>query len=83
MTTGACLAAIGHEVTCLDNNPAKIETLRQGKVPIFEPFIEEILEEARERIHFTQSYAEAIPEADVVFIAVGTPSMPDGSPDLQ
>ena len=83
LTTGACLAAIGHEVTCLDNNAAKVETLRQGKVPIFEPFIEEILEEAKDRMRFTQSYAEAIPGADVVFIAVGTPSMADGSPDLR
>jgi len=83
LTTGACLAAIGHDVTCLDNNPSKIETLQQGKVPIFEPFIEEILEEAKDRLRFTRSYAEAIPGADVVFIAVGTPSLPDGSPDLQ
>ncbi|MEP7364723.1 MAG: UDP-glucose/GDP-mannose dehydrogenase family protein, partial [Acidobacteriota bacterium] len=83
LTTGACLAAIGHEVTCLDSDPAKIETLRQGRVPIYEPFIEEILEEAEGRLRFTQSYAEAIPSAQVVFIAVGTPPMADGSPDLQ
>ena len=83
LTTGACLAAIGHHVTCLDNDPSKVETLRQGRVPIYEPFIEEILEEARGRMHFTQSYAEAIPTAEVVFIAVGTPPSPDGTPDLQ
>lgn len=83
LTTGACLAAIGHEVTCLDNDPAKIEMLRQGRVPIYEPFIEEILEEAKGRMRFTQSYEEAIPRAEVVFIAVGTPPTADGSPDLQ
>lgn len=83
LTTGACLAAIGHEVTCLDNDPAKIEILRQGRVPIYEPFIEEILEEAKGRMRFTLSYEEAIPRAEVVFIAVGTPPSADGSPDLQ
>jgi UDPglucose 6-dehydrogenase len=83
LTTGACLAAIGHQVTCLDNDPAKINALRQGGVPIYEPFIEEILEEAGERLCFTQSYSDAIPGAEVVFIAVGTPPLADGSPDLQ
>jgi UDPglucose 6-dehydrogenase len=83
LTTGACLAAIGHQVTCLDSDPAKIEALRRGGVPIYEPFIEEILEEAGERLCFTQSYSDAIPGAEVVFIAVGTPPLADGSPDLQ
>ena len=83
LTTGACLAAIGHNVTCLDNDPAKIQALRQGQVPIYEPFIEEILSETRGRLRFTQSYADAIPGAEVVFIAVGTPPSADGSPDLQ
>ena len=83
LTTGACLAAIGHEVTCLDSDAGKVESLRQGRVPIYEPFIEEILEEARGRICFTRNYEEAIPDSEVVFIAVGTPPLPDGSPDLQ
>lgn len=83
LTTGACLAAIGHEVTCLDSDQSKVETLRAGRVPIFEPHIEEILEEAHDRLQFTTLYEEAIPRAQVVFIAVGTPPLPDGSPDLQ
>lgn len=83
LTTGACLAAIGHEVTCLDSDQSKVETLRAGRVPIYEPHIEEILEEAHDRMRFTTRYEEAIPRAQVVFIAVGTPPLPDGSPDLQ
>jgi UDPglucose 6-dehydrogenase len=83
VTTGACLALLGHDVTCLDIDPAKVETLRAGRTPIFEPHLEELLAEAAEHLSFTTSYAEAIPGREVVFIAVGTPSAGDGSPDLR
>lgn len=83
LTTGVCLAFIGHEVHCLDVAQDKIDALNAGQVPIFEPYLPELLEAARARIHFTTSYAEAIPDADVVFIAVGTPSLADGQPDLK
>lgn len=83
LTTGACLAYLGHQVTCLDINEAKVFALREGKVPIYEPGLAELIEESKSRLRFTTSYGEAIPGADVVFIAVGTPPMADGSPDLQ
>ena len=83
LTTGVCLAYAGHDVHCLDVDQAKVEALRAGRIPIFEPYLEELMEEAGERLHFTTSYEEAIPAAEVVFIAVGTPSQADGQPDLK
>ncbi len=83
LTTGVCLAFIGHDVWCLDTDASKIEALRAGHIPIYEPNLADVLEEARLRITFTTSYAEAIPGADVVFIAVGTPPTPSGAPNLE
>ena len=83
LTTGACLALLGHAVTCLDSDAGKVETLRAGRTPIHEPHLVELLAEAWDNLDFTTEYALAIPRADVVFIAVGTPSAPDGSPDLR
>ncbi len=83
ITTGVTLAYVGHTVTCVDINPQKLALLRSGKAPIYEPGLEELMHAAKDRLSFTDNYAEAIPEADVIFIAVGTPSMPDGSADLQ
>ncbi len=83
LTTGVALAYLGHEVTCLDVVPEKIEMLKQGKAPIYEPGLETLLTTAHSNLYFTCSYDEAnISEADVIFISVGTPSMPDGSPNL-
>ena len=83
LTTGVCLAYLGHEVTCVDPVQAKIDALRAGRVPIYEPGLAELMEEAAERLTFTTEIAEGVPEAEVVFIAVGTPPQPDGSPDLR
>lgn len=83
LTTGVCLAWLGHKVTCLDTDARKIEMLEDGRPPIYEPFLAELLSESRRNLEFTTSYARAIPGADVVFIAVGTPPCPDGRPDLQ
>ncbi len=83
LTTGACLAFVGHNVFCLDTDTAKIDALRAGKIPIFEPYLEELLGDARPNLHFTTSYSEAIPGADLVFIAVGTPPTPSGAPNLE
>lgn len=83
LTTGVCLSFVGHEVTCLDVDPAKVEALRSGQIPIYEPNLDELMRDAGDRLRFTTSYEEAIPEAEVVFIAVGTPSLPDGQPDLK
>src|ERR1700730_18397240 len=83
LTTGACLAFLGHDVTCIDIDATKVESLRAGKVPIYEPYLEDLLAEAREHLHITTDYAEGVRGAEVVFIAVGTPSSPDGAPDLR
>jgi UDPglucose 6-dehydrogenase len=83
LTTGVCLAFMGHTVSCLDTDEAKVQALKDGKIPIYEPYLEEVLAEARPNLTFTTSYPEAIPHADVVFIAVGTPPTPSGAPNLQ
>src|ERR1035438_8265566 len=79
LTTGACLAYLGHQVTCIDTDTAKVERLRAGLTPIYEPHLEELLAEAGHNLRFTTDYSEGVPEANVVFIAVGTPPSPDGS----
>jgi UDPglucose 6-dehydrogenase len=83
LTTGVCLGYLGHTVTCIDVDPAKVASLRQGRIPIYEPHLDTLLEEAQQNISFTTEYTEAIPQAEVIFIAVGTPPMEDGSPDLK
>jgi len=82
LTTGVALAYLGHEVVGLDIDEQKIARLRQGELPIFEPHLAELMDLSKDRLAFTTRYEEAVPQADVVFIAVGTPSRPDGSPDL-
>src|SRR5437667_2410740 len=85
LVTGACLARTGHRVICLDVDEGKIAALRAGRVPIFEPGLESVLSEERERgsITFSTDYGSAIPTADVVFICVGTPPLPDGQADTR
>lgn len=83
LTTGVCLAFMGHRVSCLDSDECKIAALSRGKIPIYEPNLEDLLDEARANLHFTTSYSEAIPDADVVFIAVGTPPTLSGAPNLE
>ena len=83
LTTGVCLAFIGHQVQCLDTDVKKIEALRAGSIPIYEPHLKELLADAQSNLTFTTSYAEAIPGAEVIFIAVGTPSTASGSPNLE
>jgi UDPglucose 6-dehydrogenase len=83
LTTGVALAYLGNQVTCLDIVPEKIAKLKKGKVPIYEPGLPELLELAMQNLQFTTSYDEAgIEDCDVAFIAVGTPSLPDGNADL-
>ena len=83
LTTGVALAYLGNQVTCLDIDPEKIAKLNHGQVPIYEPGLPELLEISKSNLHFTTSYDEAgIGSCDVVFIAVGTPSLPDGNADL-
>ncbi|GAA6763998.1 MULTISPECIES: UDP-glucose dehydrogenase family protein [Thermus] len=82
LTTALSLAYIGHRVVALDLDEAKVQALKQGNPPFFEPHLPEMLFLVRDRLSFTTRYEEAIPQAEVVFLAVGTPSLEDGSPDL-
>ena len=83
LTTGVVFAYIGHEVTCLDTNREKIAQLQAGKVPFYEPHLDEMLAQVGGRMRFVSSMEEAdLAHTDVVFIAVGTPSLPDGNADL-
>lgn len=82
LTNAVALAYLGYRVVCVDVDEAKIAQLRAGKLPIYEPYLDELIKLSGDRLVFTTNYADAVPEADVVFIAVGTPSGRDGSPDL-
>ncbi len=84
LVTGVCLAHIGHNVVCVDNNPEKIRKLKAGKVPIYEPGLETLILKYRKmkRLEFSTSIAEASKKATVIFIAVGTPSKKNGEADL-
>jgi UDPglucose 6-dehydrogenase len=85
LVTGACFAETGNHVTCLDVDARKIETLRRGESPIYEPGLTEMLQSniRSGRIRFTLDKLEAYREAEAIFICVGTPSDEDGSADLQ
>ncbi|MBN2017059.1 MAG: UDP-glucose/GDP-mannose dehydrogenase family protein [Candidatus Cloacimonetes bacterium] len=85
LVTGACLSDVGHEVTCVDNNVEKIEMLNHGEMPIFEKGLKELVQSnvEDERLFFTTNIKKATEDAQVIFIAVGTPPDEDGSADLQ
>jgi UDPglucose 6-dehydrogenase len=88
LVTGACLAEIGHRVVCVDSDKKKLASLKAGKVPIYEPGLEELFKKNRKngRLHFAASVKEGMAHqghaADAIFIAVGTPPRPDGSAAL-
>ncbi|BDG09659.1 UDP-glucose dehydrogenase family protein [Anaeromyxobacter paludicola] len=84
LVTGTCFAESGHQVTCVDKDPRKIEILESGRLPIYEPGLDELVKRnARDgRLAFTTRVADAVPGAEVIFIAVGTPPGEDGSADL-
>ena len=85
LVVGACFAETGNQVTCVDKDDAKVRALRRGKIPIFEPGLEELVRRnsSEKRLTFTKDLAGAVRKSDVVFIAVGTPMGEDGSADLQ
>src|SRR4051812_41579155 len=85
LVSGACFAEFGHDVVCVDNNPAKIKALKEGHVTIYEPSLSELLDRqvTSGRISFTTDLGDAVPKADAVFIAVGTPEGPDGKADMR
>src|ERR1700675_2355015 len=84
LVTGACFADVGHNVICIDNDSRKVESLQAGKVPIYEPGLEEIIHRnvSAHRLRFTGSIQEAVDNSQVIFIAVPTPQQPSGSVDL-
>ena len=82
LVAGVCFADVGHKVVCVDNNAAKIEGLQGGKIPIYEPGLDDIVRSAQKKLSFTTDLAQAVNQTEVVFIAVGTPETADGSADL-
>ncbi len=84
LVTGTCFAEVGHQVTCVDNDVAKVKVLQAGGIPIYEPGLEELVRKnaASDRLSFTNSTAEGVQKSDVIFIAVPTPPQPDGSVDM-
>src|SRR5919204_984197 len=84
LVTGACFADVGHNVICVDNDTRKVETLRAGKVPIYEPGLEELIHRnvSAHRLHFSGSIEQGVAKSQVVFIAVPTPQQPNGDVDL-
>jgi UDPglucose 6-dehydrogenase len=84
LVTGTCFAEVGHQVICVDNDGAKVKTLQEGGIPIYEPGLEDLVRKnvADGRLTFTTSTAEGVEKSDVIFIAVPTPPLKDGSVDL-
>ena len=84
LVTGACFADVGHNVICVDNDARKVESLQAGKVPIYEPGLEELIHRnvSAHRLRFTGSIEDGVNNSEIVFIAVPTPQQPDGDVDL-
>ncbi|HET6463610.1 MAG TPA: UDP-glucose/GDP-mannose dehydrogenase family protein [Candidatus Krumholzibacteria bacterium] len=85
LVSGACLADFGHHVVCVDIDADRIARLEQGEIPIYEPGLQDVVRNnvSGERLFFTTDLAAGVKDADVVFIAVGTPSSSDGGTDLK
>jgi len=85
LVVGACLAESGNDVICVDKDEAKVKALRRGKIPIFEPGLEELVRRNKTegRLTFTTVLGKAVKASQIIFIAVGTPQGEDGSADLQ
>jgi UDPglucose 6-dehydrogenase len=84
LVTGTCLAELGHKVICVDNNKEKIELLKKGEIPIYEPGLAALVKKNRKkgRLEFSTSIKQAAQSSDIIFIAVNTPSLQDGGADL-
>jgi UDPglucose 6-dehydrogenase len=85
LVTGACLAHIGHHVVCVDNNEAKVNLMKSGQSPIFEPGLSEIMQSAiqSQRLEFTTDIGAGVEHGQILFIAVGTPALPTGESDTR
>ena len=84
LVTGTCFAEVGHSVICVDKDESKIKALQNGAMPIYEPGLEDLVSKnaAAKRLRFTHSTQDGVENSDVIFIAVPTPPLPDGSVDL-
>ncbi|MDP2808032.1 MAG: UDP-glucose/GDP-mannose dehydrogenase family protein [bacterium] len=82
LVSGVCFAEWGHQVICVDNDASKIEMLKKGQIPIYEPGLKELMDKNLSRLSFTTSIEEATDKSDIIFIAVGTPPRPNGEADL-
>src|SRR5256885_428686 len=84
LVSGACLADFGHQVVCIDKDRAKLQALRQGDIPIYEPGLADLVRNNLKegRLFFASELAEHVAAADVTFIAVGTPRRDDGHAEL-
>ncbi|MEW6421709.1 MAG: UDP-glucose/GDP-mannose dehydrogenase family protein [Deinococcota bacterium] len=80
--TAVMLAYLGHNVVGVDIDQAKVDLLQRGQLPIYEPHLDQLLLDSGSRLRWTTDYASAIPNADVIFICVGTPPLPNGQPNL-
>ena len=83
LVTGSCFAELGHDVTIRDVVPERIEGLRAGEIPIYEPGLEEVVERNRDRLHFRLDVEEAVDGAEFLYVAVGTPPTESGDADLR
>ena len=83
LVTAVCLSEIGHEITCVDVIEEKIKMLKEGKSPIYEPGLEELMHKNKEKLKFTLDAKSAYKDAEVIYIGVGTPEKKDGSANLK
>ncbi|MEL7037135.1 MAG: UDP-glucose/GDP-mannose dehydrogenase family protein [Cyanobacteria bacterium J06592_8] len=85
LVTGVCLAHIGHDVLCVDNNEEKVKLMKSGQSPIYEPGLSELMKKNMEegRLSFTSDLGEGVNHGDILFIAVGTPALPTGESDTR
>src|SRR5919204_394255 len=85
LVAGACLAENGNDVICVDKDATKVRTLQRGRIPIYEPGLEELVRRNRSerRLTFTTNLARGVRSSQIIFIAVGTPTGEDGSADLK
>ena len=84
LVTSSCLAYFGNKVTAVESNRMRLEKLQKGIIPFFEPGVEDLVKQCTQSgsLEFTSDIEAAVKKADVIFIAVGTPSQPNGEPDL-
>jgi len=84
LVTGACFADVGHHVICVDNDQQKIAALQSGRIPIYEPGLQEVVHRnvSSHRLRFTRNIKDGVDNSEIIFIAVPTPPQADGSVDL-